>query len=86
MIALFDKIDTKLLKLFLHIIGKFTRMVENINIRLMSKAEADLKWAKINLYLPPYFCPRNLENIYKVRCKLRDRSNFTTFDENMKGF
>lgn len=45
-----------------------------------------MKWEHLNEYLAPYFFPRDLESVFEARCKLGDRENTDSFDENLKGF
>ncbi|XP_059055121.1 glutamine synthetase 2 cytoplasmic isoform X2 [Achroia grisella] len=62
----------------------FTRVITELNDKYISKLNANLKWKHAKEHSPPYFCPKDLENVFTIRCKLRERENRNSFDENLK--
>lgn len=52
----------------------------------MKSIKNSLTWKHAVEFLPPFFCPKDLEKVYDVRCKPREIENRDSFDENLKGF
>ncbi|XP_021195508.3 glutamine synthetase [Helicoverpa armigera] len=63
---------------------RFTTIMNARDEKLREEAYKELKYSEQHKYLPPYFSPRNLENIFKVQCRLRATRNIGVFDENLK--
>lgn len=57
-----------------------------MNEKYMTQANENLEWKHASLYLPPYYCPKDIESVYNVRCMIRQRENENCFDENIQGF
>lgn len=57
-----------------------------MNENKLLKVKSHLKWCNASQYMPPYFCPKDLESIFDVRCKLKENKDTDSFDENFKGF
>ncbi|KAI8430914.1 hypothetical protein MSG28_001033 [Choristoneura fumiferana] len=63
---------------------KLTRLLEKMNKKYQTQVLEKLKWSHVQEHLPPYYFPEDLENVFEVRCKLRERENRDSFDENLK--
>ncbi|XP_022832974.1 glutamine synthetase-like [Spodoptera litura] len=63
---------------------KFSHIMDKVEEKIRMETFDTMTYSQQNKYLPPYYCPRNLENIYKVECRLRATRNTDTFDENLK--
>lgn len=72
--------------LYLRFVDKLARLLEDLNENYVSNINKNMKWEHLNEYLPPYFFPRDLESVFEARCKLEERENTDSFDENLKGF
>lgn len=75
-----------LMKSVLFLIDKLARLIEDMNERFLSDTTRNITWSHALEYLPPFFCPKDLETVFTVRCKLREIENRDSFDENLKGF
>lgn len=64
---------------------KFEHIMDKIEEKIRQETFESMSYSQQNKYLPPYYCPRNLENTYKIECKLRRTRNRDSFDENLKG-
>ncbi|XP_035432600.2 glutamine synthetase [Spodoptera frugiperda] len=63
---------------------KFEHIMDKIEEKIRQETFESMSYSQQNKYLPPYYCPRNLENTYKIECKLRKTRNRDSFDENLK--
>lgn len=68
------------------ILDKLTSLLEINNKEYQAQLLEKLKWSHAREHLPPYYFPKDLENVFEVQCKLRERENRDSFDENLKGF
>lgn len=67
-------------------LDKLTKIIDEINEKCVLEAFSKLKNTYASEYMPPYFAPKDLEKLKEVRCKLREKPNRESFDENLKGF
>lgn len=68
------------------IIDVLTKLLETLSRRSALKETSGLKWTYASEYMPPFFKPKDLDNIFTVACKLREQENRDSFDENLQGF
>lgn len=54
--------------------------------RSVLKETSGLTWMHASKYMPPFFEPKDLDNVFTVACKLREQENRDSFDENLQGF
>lgn len=73
-------------KISLLFVDKLTSVLEAITRSVTRKAESTIKWQYTKQCLPPYFLPKDLEEIFTVQCQARDEVNKDSFDENFNGF
>lgn len=67
-------------------IDVLTKVLETISRRSVLKEMSGMKWLHAIKYMPPFFNPKDLDNIFTVACKLRQQENRDIFDENLQGF
>jgi hypothetical protein len=66
-------------------VDMLTKTLQDINKKWEMENHNPACWKEAMKHLP-YSMPKDLENVFQVRCKLRERENRESFDENLKGF
>ncbi|XP_026330133.1 glutamine synthetase 2 cytoplasmic isoform X2 [Hyposmocoma kahamanoa] len=61
-----------------------TKLLETLSRRSVLKDTSGLTWTHASKYLPPFFKPKDLDNVFTVACKLREQENRDSFDENLQ--
>ncbi|XP_072930523.1 glutamine synthetase 2 cytoplasmic-like isoform X2 [Epargyreus clarus] len=64
--------------------GKLEMILEELNQKCSLNAAESLQRKYSIEHKPPFFSPRDLDTAFQVKCKLRERENTNSFDENLK--
>ncbi|KAH9628059.1 hypothetical protein HF086_018034 [Spodoptera exigua] len=64
---------------------KFTYLMDKMEESIRKETYLSMTYSQQSKYMPPYYCPKNFENFYRVECRLRATTNKNTFDENFQG-
>ncbi|CAH0703587.1 unnamed protein product [Spodoptera exigua] len=64
--------------------NKFTYLMDKMEESIRKETYLSMTYSQQSKYMPPYYCPKNFENFYRVECRLRATTNKNTFDENFQ--